>query len=92
MESAGNGIILGKGCLEIQRGSALNGAAFMDGTFFNAALCTSDDPLDVKEDAVLQYSTCAIERAIKGAGLEGYGEGGSGYSLLATRAFAQLPR
>ena len=87
-----NGIILGKGCLEIQRGSSLNGAAFMDGTFFNAGLCTSDDPLDVKEDAVLQYSTCAIERAIRGAGLEDFAESSAGFTLLETRAFAQLPR
>ncbi len=87
-----NGIILGKGCLEIQRGSTLNGAAFMDGTFFNESLCDDDDPLDVKEEAVLQYSTCAIERAIKGAGLEGFSDATAGYTLLKTRAFAQLPR
>jgi len=87
-----NGIILGKGCLEIQRGSTLNGAAFMDGTYFNESLCDDDDPLDVKEEAVLQYSTCAIERAIKGAGLEDFSDSDVGFKLLKTRAFAQLPR
>ena len=87
-----NGIILGKGCLEIQRDAVLNGAAFMDGNYFNADLCSPDKVLDLNADGNLQYSTCAIERVIKGAGLEGYGEGGGGYSLRATRAFAQLPR
>ena len=87
-----NGIILGKGCLEIQRGAVLNGAAFMDGNYFNADLCSPDKVLDLNADADLQYSTCAIERAITGAGLEGYSSSGGGFSLLATRAFAQLPR
>ena len=87
-----NGIILGKGCIEIQRGSVLNGAAFVDGTYFNDDLCSPDKALDLNDDGNLQYSTCAIERAIKGADLEGYSSEGVGYSLLATRAFAQLPR
>jgi len=87
-----NGIILGKGCLEIQRDAVLNGAAFMDGNYFNEDLCEGDKVLELNSDSMLQYSTCAIERAIKGAGLEGYSSSGGGYSLLATRAFAQLPR
>ena len=89
-----NGIILGKGCLEIQRGSQMNGAVFMDGNYFNDDLCDPDKVLDVKEEGGLQCSSCAIERAIRLSGLDDFGEGGegSGYSLLASRAFAQLPR
>ena len=40
----------------------------------------------------LQYSTCAIERAIKGAGLEDFSDSDTGFKLLETRAFVQLPR
>ena len=64
----------------------------MDGNFYNEDLCAEDMALDLNDDGNLQYSTCAIERVIKGAGLEGYSSSGGGYSLLATRAFAQLPR
>ena len=87
-----NGIILGKGCIEVQRESVLNGAAFVDGNYFNDDLCTPDMLLDINSEGTVQYSSCAVERAIKGAGLEGFGEAGAGYSLLKTRAFAQLSR
>ena len=87
-----NGIILGKGCIEVQRGSVLNGAAFVDGNYFNEDLCDPDKALDINENGKIQYSGCAIERSIELAGLEGFGSTSAGYSLLATRAFAQLPR
>ena len=88
-----NGIILGKGCIEVQRGAVLNGAAFVDGKFGATDLCDPDMPLDINSNGEVQYSSCAIERAIKGAGLTGFGEAGAaGYTPLKTRAFAQLPR
>ena len=87
-----NGIILGKGCIEVQRGAVLNGAAFVDGKFGATDLCNPDMPLDINADGKVQYSSCAIERAIEGAGLTGFGEAAAGYSLLATRAFAQHSR
>ena len=87
-----NGVILGKGCIEVQRGSVLNGAAFVQGEYADNDLCNPDMPLDINEEGTVQYSSCVIERSIKGANLTGFGDEGAGYSLLATRAFAQLPR
>ena len=84
-----NGIILGKGCVEVQRGSVLNGAVFVQGEYAATNMCDPDMPLDINMNGTVQYSSCAIE----GAGLTGFGEAGAaGYSLLKTRAFAQLPR
>jgi hypothetical protein len=64
----------------------------VDGNYFNEDLCDPDKALDLNADGRVQYSTCAVERAITGAGLEGFGQTGAGYKPLATRAFAQLPR
>ena len=57
-----NGIILGKGCIEVQRGAVLNGAAFVDGKYGATDLCDPDMPLDINADGKVQYSSCAVER------------------------------
>lgn len=93
-----NGIILGKGCIELQGGSVMRGAVFADGNYFNADLCAGDAVLDVNAQAeggpgggTLQWSSCVIARVLDALGLSGYGDE-TGFSVIATRGFAQLPR
>ncbi len=89
-----NGIILGKGCVELKDRGAFHGAVFVDGNYSNS-LCGSDVTLEVKRDAQLDYSQCAVDRAILNSGLESFAEptvGGAGgeAQLLGSRAFTYL--
>ena len=89
-----NGIILGKGCVELKDRGAFHGAIFVDGNYSNP-LCGSDVTLEVKRDAQLDYSQCAVDRAILNSGLESFAEpavGGDGgeVQLLGSRAFTYL--
>ena len=88
-----NGIVLGRGCVEVQRGATVQGSVFVDGTYFNDDLCDPDKALDLNAGSEILYSSCAVERAIENTGMTGFGtSGGGGFSLLTSRAFAQLPR
>jgi hypothetical protein len=91
-----NGIILGKGCVELKDRGAFHGAVFVDGDYSNP-LCGSDVTLEVKRDAQLDYSQCAVDRAILNAGLDEFAEaavpgGASGAQLLNDRAFGEMFR
>ena len=60
----------------------------MDGNFYNEDLCARRRwPWTSMTTEYLQYSTCAIERVIKGAGLEGY----SSRAVAATRSWRHAP-
>ena len=93
-----NGLILGKGCIEVQGGSVVTGAIFADGNYFNEDLCGGDAVLDVNDqpESINQsggghvlWSSCVIDRLLSSLDLDDYSSGG--YTLVATRAFAQLP-
>jgi hypothetical protein len=93
-----NGIILGKGCIEIQGGSTMTGSVFADGNYFNQDLCQGDSVLDLNADREggpgsgdLRWSSCVINRTLDWLGLEEYSADG-GFQLVSTRSFSQLPR
>lgn len=94
-----NGVILGRGCVEIQEQSVFHGGVFVDGNYWTgkvdgmgSLMCAPDDPFDVNRASTAQYSQCAIDRAIRAAGLEDFGEvrKPGGLELLMARAFSQL--
>jgi hypothetical protein len=89
-----NGIILGKGCVELKDRGAFHGAIFVDGNYTNP-LCGSDVTLEVKRDARLDYSQCAVDRAILNSGLEAFAEPSvpgkaGGVQFLLNRAFGEV--
>ena len=64
------GIIIGRGCLEIQYGSQFYGALFVDGDYYNTSLCDGDEPLRTDTDGTrIQYSSCVVQRALAASGL-----------------------
>jgi hypothetical protein len=88
-----NGIILGKGCVELKDRGAFHGGVFVDGNYTNP-LCGPDVTLEVKRDAQLHYSQCAVDRAIKNSLLKDYAEasvsgGSGGIQMLGKRAFGE---
>ncbi len=93
-----NGVVLGKGCVEIQRGAVFHGGIFVDGDHWTGGvegmgtlLCEPDAPLDLSDDATLQWSQCAVDRAILGAGLTEFGEANAGGAkMLVSRSFGEM--
>ena len=72
LEAAGTmaGIIIGRGCLEIQTGAQFYGAMFVDGDYYNTTLCDGDEPLRTDTDGTrIQYSSCVVQRALAASGL-----------------------
>ncbi len=92
-----NGIVLGRGCVEIQEDATFHGATMITGDFFNDDddWCDADDPLYVKGDSKLQYSSCVVQAVLAGTGLgqasAGAG-GGTTVRKIGTRWFAELIR
>ena len=89
-----NGIILGRGCVEIQDDAKFHGALMVTGDFFNPGICDGDEPLYVKGDSMVQYSNCVVQAVLGGTGLgqAGGGAGGAIVQKLGTRWFAELIR
>ena len=94
-----NGVVLGRGCVEIQRGAVVHGGIFVDGSYWSGGvpglgdeLCEPDSPLDINQQGNLQWSQCAVDRAILGAGLTEFGvaESTGGARLLVSRSFGEL--
>jgi hypothetical protein len=93
-----DGIILGKGCIEIQGGSVMHGSVFADGNFFNADLCAGDKVLDMNNDSeggsgpgVLDWSRCVVDKVLTATGVEPFITA-SGYSVLSPRGFSEAIR
>ncbi len=90
-----SGLILGKGCIEPEENSRTYGAIFVDAEYRNSDICNYDYDYDMNDgDAVVQYSTCAIDRALKGSGLVDWAEAailgpGGGVQFLGSRAFGE---
>ncbi|UCC81942.1 MAG: pilus assembly PilX N-terminal domain-containing protein [Gemmatimonadota bacterium] len=91
-----NGIILGKGCVEIQKGAVFHGAVYTDGEYRNQPLCNKDDDYAMNKDGTLvRFSQCAVDRAIVNAGLDEFAvvtEGATGTRLIGSRAFSESLR
>ncbi|MCZ6915160.1 MAG: hypothetical protein O7I93_00150, partial [Gemmatimonadetes bacterium] len=92
-----NGLVLGRGCVEIQRGANVHGAVFADGLWGNDDLCWGDDTLDMTDDGQLTWSQCAVDRAFYNSGLRDYAVpaigGGSGSLVkIGSRSFAEILR
>jgi len=90
-----NGIILGRGCVEIQNTATFRGSVMVTGDFFNPGWCDADDPLYVKQNATVEYSSCVTQAVLEGTGLgeASAGEGGgTTVQKLGTRWFAELVR
>jgi hypothetical protein len=91
-----NGVILGKGCVEPEEDSRFYGAIFVDANYRNLSLCNSDKDYDMNDgDATVRYSTCAVDRAILGSGLDEWAEpevagAGGGAEMLISRTFSEL--
>lgn len=58
-----NGIILGRGCVEVQENAQVYGTVFVDGTY-SFAQCNTDATLDVHNGGHVSYSSCALERVL----------------------------
>ncbi len=89
-----NGVILGRGCVEIQRGAVMHGGVFVDGDFWtgSSVLCWGDPPLNMNHQGTLQWSQCAVDRAILNGGLTEFGvpESTGGARLLRSRSFGEM--
>ena len=93
-----NGIILGKGCIEVQQGSTVHGALFVDGVYFNKKMCAKDAVLEMNKSdggggrrdtgGRVHWSKCAVDRTLLNSGLAGYTQGG-GYSRLTQRPLTE---
>ncbi len=95
------GIILGKGCVEIQHNAVFHGGLLTDGQYYNYDLCDPDDPLAMSDytglGAKVAWSQCAVDRAIVNSGLDDVAEvenpGPGGEPVpLELRAFMEVLR
>jgi Tfp pilus assembly protein PilX len=101
LESPGTfaGIMIGKGCIQLQDHSQTHGAVFVDGNFTQDScenppleLNRGDDP-GSQPETHLYYSECAIQRVLRATGMgEEMGEGGGGVTKLPSRSFAEILR
>jgi hypothetical protein len=93
-----NGVVLGKGCIEVEENARFHGAVFVDGLYRNNDICTSDrDYASDDGDAITRWSQCAVDRAIVGAGLDEWAEPanpgpGVRAQLLGSHGFSELFR
>ncbi len=87
-----NGLILGKGCIEIQKGATFHGAVFVDSNYRHEDLCGADLDFDMNEQRpTVQWSQCAVDRAIVGSGLDRYAESdATPPKALPSRSFGEV--
>ncbi len=87
------GLVLGKGCIEIQYDAVFHGAIFLDGNYLND-LCSNDKTFDLNKRGHVTFSQCAVDRALLNTGLKEYAEpsvpSGSGVRRLSLRSFAEM--
>ena len=102
LESPGTlaGIIIGKGCIQLQDGSQTYGALFMDGQIQSPSCEASDRPLEMDKGdhpdyrhTDLYYSGCVVQEVLSATGLgEAAGAGGAGVQRVSLRSFSELLR
>ncbi len=82
------GIIIGRGCVDIEDRTRFFGSVFVDGDYFQATC--ENPPLYVEGNASVQYSGCGVQRALARSGL---GAAASRTMVrLERRAFTELLR
>jgi hypothetical protein len=91
-----NGVILGRGCIEIEDGAHFHGSIFVDGTWdydTGSSGCGADRDFDVNDGADAHYSQCAVDRALSESKLAmaAEAEEGTGAYVL-RRSFTQVLR
>jgi hypothetical protein len=90
------GIVLGRGCVEPENNSRTYGAMFIDGEYRNYDICNTDLDYDMNDgDATVQWSTCAVDRALLLSGLEEYAEAefpgeAGGARMLISRSYVEM--
>jgi hypothetical protein len=88
-----NGLVMGKGCVEVQRLAHMHGAVFADGLWGND-LCAGDDTFDMNDEGYMTWSQCAVDRALYNSLFRDYAEPeipppGSGPRFLGSRSFGE---
>lgn len=69
-----NGLIIGKGCVEVQYGAQFMGAIFVDGNHFNTSLCNPDEALHMNHygttnpEATVTFSSCVVQNVLDRSG------------------------
>jgi hypothetical protein len=63
------GVVLGRGCIEVQDESTLYGAVFLDGAFFNQSNCPPDDPVHLQERGKIRWSSAVVGRTVEETGI-----------------------
>ncbi len=89
-----NGIVLGKGCVEIQRLANVHGAVFGDSHWTNS-LCGGDDTVDMNDEGYMTWSQCAVDRALYNSIFKPYAvpteePPGGGARRLGERSFGEM--
>lgn len=95
------GVVLGKGCVEIQDNARVWGSVFVDANYYNPGNCASDGDAALDMSASdnqfteMNWSSCAVSRALTNSGLAeaagtGGGEGSGEPVLLSERAFTEI--
>jgi hypothetical protein len=82
------GLIIGRGCVEIQYKSDFYGAVYVDGKYPQAS-CGSDRPLSNDRWTNTMYSSCVIDRVLDSTRLGDAAKKGGGLVRLALRSFGE---
>ncbi|NIN71660.1 MAG: hypothetical protein GTO46_06965 [Gemmatimonadetes bacterium] len=100
------GITMGRGCIELQKNAQYYGAIFLDATYDGVSCdkstdmytdCYAHDEFSKCEQTLMQWSQCAVDRAMIESGLFDIAEPtipppGGGAQLLGSRSFGELFR
>ncbi len=98
------GITMGRGCIELQKGAQYYGAIFLDATYDGVTCdksydmytdCYADQAPHYCSDTLVQWSQCAVDRAMVESGLFDMAEPtvpppGGGAQFLGSRSFGEL--
>ncbi len=86
-----SGIILGKGCVEIQKGAQFHGAVFVNADYRNEDLCNRDADYDMNGNSPeVHWSSCVVNRALRGSSLSDAVQVDRSFATpLPARAFAE---
>jgi hypothetical protein len=100
-----NGIVLGRGCVEIQKRFQFHGALMVSGTYDGISCDAQGAFIDCRgndsssggmcDNTTIQWSQCAVDRVLSNSKLEDYveimnpGDGG-GARLLVSRSFTEV--
>jgi hypothetical protein len=93
-----NGVILGKGCVEVEDQASFHGGMFLDGYYRDERVCFGDHDFAMNDGAArMHFSQCAVDRAIYNSGLGKHATvntlgDGNRPVLIGERAFGELVR